>query len=265
MNLPLIGLGTFRLEGQQAIASVSAALDIGYRLIDTAQMYNNETEVGRAIAGSAVPRSEVFVTTKIWPDNFARLIPSLQQSLARLKMEQVELTLLHWPAPDSGIPLADTLGALIEAQARGLTLHIGVSNFNIEMMRQAIAIAGADKISTNQIELSPYLQNRRVADFARSQRIRITSYMTLARGQVLGDQTLGQVAKRHGATTAQVALAWAMRLGHTVIPSSTQPGNLQGNFKSLRLNLTDEDMAQIAQLDRGQRLIDPAGLKPQWD
>ena len=265
MTLPPFGLGTFRLEGQQAYASVAAALDIGYRLIDTAQMYGNEAEVGRAIAASGVPRGEVFVTTKIWPDNFARLLPSLRTSLLRLDLAQVDLTLLHWPAPGSGIALADTLGALIEAQSTGLTRHIGVSNFNIELMKQAIAIAGADRITTNQIELSPYLQNRKVADFARQQGIRITSYMTLARGQVLADRTLKKIAQERGATTAQIALAWAMQLGHTVIPSSTRRDNLQGNFGSLKLKLTDEDMTRIARLDRGKRLVDPAGLKPKWD
>ena len=106
-------------------------------------MYNNEAAVGQAIAASKVPRSEVFITTKIWPDNFARLIPSLEESLQRLNMAQVDLTLLHWPAPGSGMALVDTLGALLEAQSKGLTRHIGVSNFNIELMKQAMAIAGA--------------------------------------------------------------------------------------------------------------------------
>jgi 2,5-diketo-D-gluconate reductase B len=263
--LPVLGLGTFRLEGRQAVDSVANALDIGYRLIDTAQMYNNETEVGRAIAASNIPRSEIFVTTKIWPDNFSRLLPSLRESLARLGMDQVELTLLHWPAPGSGMPLAATLHALMEAKAAGLTKHIGVSNFNIELMKQAIAIAGAGEIATNQIELSPYLQNRKVADFAASQGIHITSYMTLARGKVAGDSTLKKIAKRHDATAVQVALAWAMRLGHTVIPSSTRRANLEANFSALTVKLTDDDMTQIAKLERGGRLVDPAGLKPIWD
>lgn len=265
MTLPMFGLGTFRLEGRQAFDSVASALDIGYRLIDTAQMYNNEVEVGQAVAASTVPRSEIFVTTKIWPDNFSRLISSLRESLVRLGMEQVDLTLLHWPAPGSGIPLADTLRALIEAKAAGLTRHIGVSNFNIELMKQAIAIAGPGEIATNQIELSPYLQNRKVADFAASQGIRITSYMTLARGKVTGDGTLKKIAKRHDATAVQVALAWAMQLGHTVIPSSTRRANLETNLAATRLELSTDDMAEIAKLERGGRLVDPAGLKPVWD
>ena len=265
MNLPSIGLGTFRLEGAQAIASVTAALDIGYRLIDTAQMYNNEAEVGKAVAASDVPRSEIFVTTKIWPDNFRRLVPSLKESLSRLRMDQVELTLLHWAAPGHGVSLADTLGALMDAKAAGLTQQIGVSNFNIALMREAIAIAGPGAIATNQIELSPYLQNREVAAFAKTQGIRITSYMTLARGAVMHDPVLEKIAQRLGATTAQVALAWAMERGVTVIPSSTRRENLESNFAARKLTLSDDDRAQIAGLDRNGRLVNPDGLKPVWD
>ena len=265
MNLPNIGLGTFRLEGAQAIASVTAALDIGYRLIDTAQMYNNETEVGKAIAASDIARSEIFVTTKIWPDKFTRLVPGLKESLARLRMDRVELTLLHWPAPDNGVPLADTLGALMDAKAAGLTQQIGVSNFNIALMQQAIAIAGPGSIATNQIELSPYLQNRQVAAFAKTQGIRITSYMTLARGEVMHDPVLEKIAQRLGATTAQVVLAWAMQLGITVIPSSTRRANIESNFAATERTLSNDDMAQIAGLERSGRLVNPDGLKPVWD
>jgi 2,5-diketo-D-gluconate reductase B len=265
MNLPMLGLGTFRLQGQQAFEAVSSAIDIGYRLIDTAQMYDNEVEVGKAVAASKVPRGDIVVTTKIWPDNFQRLVASLRESLARLGMEQVDLTLLHWPAPASGVPLADTLRALMEAKAAGLTRHIGVSNFNIALMKQAVATAGAGEIATNQIELSPYLQNRKVAGFAATQGVRITSYMTLARGKVTGDGTLKKIAKRHDASAAQVALAWAMQLGHTVIPSSTRRDHLEANFGALELRLGEDDMMQIAGLERGGRMVDPAGLRPDWD
>jgi 2,5-diketo-D-gluconate reductase B len=265
MQLPDFGLGTFRLEGAQAIASVTAALDVGYRLIDTAQMYNNETEVGKAVAASNVPRSEIFVTTKVWPDNFRRLVPSLKESLARLRMDRVELTLLHWPAPGNGVPLADTLGSLMEAQSAGLTEHIGVSNFNIALLREAIDVTGPGAIATNQVELSPYLQNRGVAAFASAQGIRLTSYMTLARGKVIHDPVLEKIAQRLGATTAQVALAWAMQLGITVIPGSTRRENIESNFAACELTLSDDDMVHIASLERNGRLVNPDGLKPEWD
>lgn len=270
MTLPIIpafGLGTFRLKDRVVVDSVSNALDLGYRLIDTAQIYGNEAEVGQAIAASGVPRSELFLTTKIWTEHLARdrVIPSLKDSLAKLRTDQVDLTLIHWPSPGQAVPLADTLGALMEAQAQGLTKQIGVSNFNIALLQESIEVVGAASIATLQIELSPYLQNRRVAEFARSQGIHITSYMTLAYGKVLQDPVIRQIAQQHGATPAQVALAWALQLGYAVIPSSTRRVNLQGNLLAQQLRLTDEDMAQIATLDRGERLANPDGLAPKWD
>jgi len=266
-TIPPLGLGTFRLQDQIVIDSVRNALDLGYRAIDTAQIYGNEAEVGQAVAESGVPRAELFLTTKIWTENLARdrVIPSLKDSLRKLRTAQVDLALIHWPSPGGAVPLAETLGALVEAKAQGLTRHIGVSNFTVALMREAIAIVGAAAIATNQIELSPYLQNRTVADFARSQGIRITSYMTLAYGQVLQDPVLQQIAQRHGATTAQVALAWALQQGYAVIPSSTRRANLQSNLQAPQLRLDDADMAQIAALERGGRLVSPEGLAPQWD
>ncbi len=266
-DIPVFGLGTFRLKDQVVVDSVSSALELGYRAIDTAQIYGNEAEVGQAIADSGVPRDALFITTKIWTDNFAedKLIPSLKDSLARLRTSQVDLTLIHWPAPGQPVPLEETLGALMEAKAQGLTRKIGVSNFNIDYLQRSIAAVGAGNIATNQIELSPYLQNRQVTDFARSQGIHTTSYMTLAYGKVLQDPVLLAIAARHGATVAQVALAWAMQLGYAVIPSSTKRANLESNLLATQLRLSPDDMAQIAALERGGREINPKSLAPAWD
>ncbi len=234
--IPAFGLGTFRLKGQVVIDSVKTGLELGYRTIDTAQIYGNEAEVGQAIAESGVARSELFVTTKIWTDNYAKdkLVPSLEESLAKLRTDHVDLTLIHWPSPGNAVPVAEFMGALAEAKALGLELH-------------------------------PYLQNRKVAEFAQSQGIHITSYMTLAYGKVINDPAIEAIAKAHGATTAQVVLAWAMQLGYAVIPSSTKRANLESNLKAQQLRLSDAEMAQIAALDRGERLTDPAGLSPAWD
>jgi len=265
--IPAFGLGTFRLKGQVVIDSVKNGLDVGYRAIDTAQIYGNEAEVGQAIAESGIARDSLFITTKIWTDNYAKgkLVPSLKDSLAKLRTTQVDLTLIHWPSPGNAVPVAEFMGALAEAKAQGLTKHIGVSNFNIALMKEAIAAVGAQNIATNQIELHPYLQNRKVAEFAKSAGVHITSYMTLAYGKVLGDPVVEAIAKAHDATAAQVVLAWAMQLGYAVIPSSTKRANLEGNLKALQLKLTDAEMAQIAALDRNERLTDPAGLSPAWD
>jgi len=267
MTVPAFGLGTFRLKDQVVIDSVSNGLELGYRVIDTAQIYGNEAEVGQAIVQSGVPRDELFITTKIWTDNFAadKLIPSLKESLAKLKTDHVDLTLIHWPSPGGKVPVAEFMGALLEAKKQGLTREIGVSNFTIALMKEAIAAVGAENIATNQIELHPYLQNRIVADFAKQHGIKITSYMTLAVGEVLKDPVIEQIAKRHNATAAQVTLAWAMQLGYSVIPSSTKRANLESNLKAVDLKLSDDDMAQIAALDRGHRLTSPASLAPQWD
>lgn len=267
MTVPAFGLGTFRLKDQVVIDSVSNALRLGYRAVDTAQIYGNEAEVGSAIAKSGVSRDELFITTKIWTDNFAadRLIPSLKESLAKLKTDYVDLTLIHWPSPQGQVPVTEFMNALLEAKNQGLTRQIGVSNFTIALMQEAIAAVGADQIATNQIELHPYLQNRAVAEFARQQGIQITSYMTLAYGEVLKDPVIESIAREHGATPAQVTLAWAMQLGYAVIPSSTKPANLESNLKARELNLTEDDMQRIAALEQGHRLTSPASLAPQWD
>ncbi|MEJ8814185.1 2,5-didehydrogluconate reductase DkgB [Variovorax ureilyticus] len=267
MPVPSFGLGTFRLKGQTVIDSVRNALDVGYRAIDTAQIYGNEADIGQAIAESGVARSSLFLTTKIWTDNLpaSKLIPSLRDSLSKLRTDQVDLTLIHWPSPGGAVPLAETLRALAEAKAEGLTKQIGVSNFTIALLRQAIALAGREAIATNQVEISPYLQNRKLAAFAREEGIHLTSYMTLAYGKVLQEPVLTAIADRHGATPAQVALAWALRQGWSVIPSSTRRENLQGNLKAMQMHLDDEDMAAIGALDRNERLANPEGLAPQWD
>ncbi|MEO5793811.1 MAG: 2,5-didehydrogluconate reductase DkgB [Rhodoferax sp.] len=266
-RIPAFGLGTFRLQGQAAIDSVTNGLELGYRVIDTAQIYGNEAEVGQAIADSGVTRQDLFITTKIWIDHYAqdKLIPSLRDSLAKLRTDHVDLALIHWPSPGNAVPVAEFMAALRDAKRQGLATQIGVSNFTIGLMQQAIAAVGASEIATNQIELHPYLQNRKVADFAKSQGIAITSYMTLAYGKVLHDPVIQAIAQVHAATPAQVVLAWAMQLGYAVIPSSTQRANLQTNLLAQQLVLGASDMAQIAALDRGGRLTNPEGLAPAWD
>jgi len=267
MSIPAFGLGTFRLKGQTVIDSVRNALDVGYRAIDTAQIYENEAEVGQAIAESGVARDELFITTKIWIANFHHdaLLDSLRESLRKLRTDHVELTLIHWPSPKDAVPMAEYLGALAEAKSQGLTRQIGISNFTIAQTRQAIEILGAGAIATNQIEVHPYLQNRALIAFLNDQGIHVTAYMSLAYGEVLKDPVIQAIAERHQATPAQVALAWALQQGFAVIPSSTKRDNLAGNLLAADLRLSDEDMAQIATLDRGHRLANPEAIAPAWD
>ena len=266
-TIPSFGAGTFRLTGQTVIDSVRTALELGYRAVDTAQIYGNEAEVGQAVAGSGVPRADLFLTTKIWTDNYAqdKLVPSLRASLDKLRTDYVDLTLIHWPAPGNGVALPEFMEALAEAKALGLTRRIGISNFNIALTRQAIDVVGQGEIATNQIELSPYLQNRALTAYLEEQGIAVTSYMTLAYGKVLKDPVLADIAAKHDATVAQVALAWALQLGYAVIPSSTKRDNLASNLLARDLALDADDMARIATLERGGREVDPAGLAPAWD
>ncbi|WP_409295090.1 2,5-didehydrogluconate reductase DkgB [Pseudomonas sp. KCJK8670] len=267
MSIPSFGLGTFRLTGQAVIDSVTSALELGYRVIDTAQIYKNEAEVGEAIAKSGVPRDELFITTKIWVENYSaeKLVPSLRESLSKLRTAYVDLLLIHWPAPGNGVEPSEYMTALAEAKKLGLTRQIGISNFNIELTRQAIEVVGKGEIATNQIELSPYLQNRKLAAFLKEQGITVTSYMTLAYGKVLKDPVLSEIANKHKATVAQVALAWAMQLGYAVIPSSTKRENLASNLLARSLRLDDDDMARIASLERNGREVSPDNLAPAWD
>ncbi|WP_349607351.1 2,5-didehydrogluconate reductase DkgB [Cupriavidus sp. DF5525] len=266
MQIPAIGLGTFRLKGQQVIDSVRTGLELGYHHIDTAQIYDNEADVGQAIAASGVPRKELFVTTKIWTEALARdkLRASLETSLEKLRLDQVDLTLIHWPSPGDAIPVQEYMEALAEARAAGLTRAIGVSNFTIAHLQQAIDAVGADQIATQQVEMHPFLQNRKLADFTRSQGIHITAYMPLAYGKVMQDPVLQRIAQAHDASPAQVALAWLLQQGYAVIPSSTKRANLEGNLAAASLRLSDEEMAAIAGLDRGERLANP-DFAPEWD
>lgn len=267
MQMPQFGLGTFRLKDQQVIDSVLTGLEVGYRHIDTAQIYGNEAEVGKAIAESAVPREDIYVTTKIWTENLGRdaLRASLETSLEKLRTDKVDLTLIHWPSPKQAVPLPEYMEALLAAREAGLTREIGVSNFPIRLLKQAIDVVGKDAIATNQVEVHPFLQNRTLAAFMREQGIHLTAYMPLAYGKVMDDIVLKRIAADHQASPAQVALAWLMQQGYAVIPSSTKRANLEANLAAARLKLSDAEMDAIATLDRGERLANPESLNPGWD
>ena len=267
MTIPAFGLGTFRLKDDVVIASVKTALELGYRTIDTAQIYDNEAAVGQAVAESGIARDELFITTKIWIENLSKdkLIPSLKESLQKLRTDYVDLTLVHWPSPNDAVAVEEFMSALLEAKKQGLTRQIGISNFTIPLMERAIAAVGAENIATNQIELSPYLQNRKVVDWAPEHGIHITSYMTLAYGKALKDAVIGRIAAKHNATAAQVILSWAIGEGYAVIPSSTKRENLASNLLALDLHLDAEDKKAIAALDCNDRLVSPESLAPEWD
>lgn len=264
--LPKIGMGTFRLKGDEAREAVKSALSLGYRHIDTAQMYENEAEVGDGITSSGIPRRDIFLTTKVWYDQLrpSDLINSLHGSLERLKTDHMDLTLIHWPSPGDEVPMEDYLGALRDARREGLTDHIGLSNFTCGQMDQAREILGDTPIFTNQVEVHPFLANRKVVAHAQKLGITVTGYMPLAVGRVMEDETLSRIGEAHNASAAQVAVAWVASRGVIPIPSSTRPQHQKANLDALDLRLSDEEIAEIDQLDRGERIANPS-FAPNWD
>ncbi|MBO9667886.1 MAG: aldo/keto reductase, partial [Bdellovibrio sp.] len=179
-------------------------------------------------------------------------------------VDYVDLALIHWPSPQNQVPLRETLEALLEAKAQGLTKAIGLSNFTIAQMKEAIEIAGAENILTNQIEVHPFLQNKKVVEFCKAHGIQVTAYMPLAYGKVMKDETLLQIAQKHKTTPANVALSWLLDQNMIVIPSSTKRENLQSNLQAHKGFLAADDFTAIAKLDRGERLANP-GFSPAWD
>ncbi len=265
-GIPQLGLGTYGRTGASGRAAIETAIGIGYRHLDTAQAYGNEAEVGAAVRDSGLPRADFFVTTKIDVGNLGEglVIPSLEQSLMASGLDRFDLTLIHWPSPHGAVPPSVYLPQLAEAQARGLTRLIGVSNFTISLIEEALVLLGPGRLVTNQIELHPYLQNRKIADFCTANGIAVTCYQPIAKGRLRGDPVLSDIARAHDASIEQVALAFEMAKGYVVIPASGSRTHLEANFAATELHLDAADMARIAAVDQGRRYIDPS-WRPDWD
>ncbi len=264
--IPSIGLGTFRLKGQDVKDSIKSALELGYRHIDTAQMYENEKEVGEAIRESGIPRKELFVTTKIWHERLEGDGPltSLEESLEKLGLDYVDLTLIHWPSPNNLVPMKSYIGKLNEAREKGLTNHIGISNFTMAQVDKALSVSGGEHIVTNQIEVHPFLANKKLIKHCQDKGLQVTGYMPLAVGKVMKDPVLQEIGKMHDVTAAQVALAWVAQQGVVVIPSSTKPEHQKANLAAMDLELSVEQIQKIDALDAGERIANP-DFAPVWD
>lgn len=265
-DIPQMGFGTYGRTGEVGIAAMLVALETGYRHLDTAQDYGTETEVGQAVQRSGLQRSEVFLTTKIATGNLGKgaLLPSLRESRDRLKVDQVDLTLIHWPSPNSAVPMPVYIEQLAEAHALGLSRLVGVSNFNIAMLKEAQVILGDLPIANNQVELNPLLQNKTLANYCTESGITVTCYLPIARG-ILGDvPIIAEIAARHDATPEQIALAFEFAKGYIAIPTSSKADRIRSNFLATRLTLSDDEIRGIEAIDRGQRVIDP-DWGPDWD
>jgi 2,5-diketo-D-gluconate reductase B len=262
-KIPIIGLGTWALRGRDCARLTEQAIRIGYRHIDTAQMYDNEAEVGEGVRASGL-RNEVMVTTKVQPTLLAPhdLERSVKESLAKLRIDHIDLLLIHWPNPR--VPLADSLGAMAKMKKAGITRQIGVSNFTVALLDQANKIS-SEPLVCDQVECHPFLDQDKVVAACRKYGMAVVAYSPIARGGAKGDRLLERIGKARGKTAAQVCLRWLTQQGIVVIPRTSKIERLEENFNILDFELTDAEMKEIAGLARkGGRIVDWT-WSPTWD
>lgn len=263
-GIPLLGLGTYPLTNAEVMRAITTALEIGYRHIDTAQMYGNEAQVGEAIRQSGVARKDIYVVTKVDPGNAGanRFRSSVERSIGDLG-GPVDLLLIHWPPPDEEVDA--TVDRLVEAHAAGLARNIGISNFPTRLMRRAAARSPV-KLINNQVEFHPLIDQSAVLAEARSLGMTLSAYCPLGRGAVMKDAVVQEIAAKHGRPPSEVALRWIIQQGVAAIPMTTKRENAMSNFRALSFVLPDGDMAAIsARTVHHKRLISPSWMQGRWD
>ena len=263
-RIPVLGFGTMTLKDGLCVDMVEAALHLGYRHLDTAQMYGNEREVGAGLKRSGLKRDDVFITTKVW---FNRLAPgdlerSVEESLEKLGLPWVDLLMIHWP--NAQIPLAGSIAALCKVKAVGLAKNIGVANFNVAMLDEANADA-TEPLAALQIEIHPYLDQSKILAAARRHGMAVVAYCPLARGKVPGDETLQRIGRAHGKSPAQVALRFLEQDNIIPIPRTSKRERLAENLGSLDFKLSDQEMSEIGKLKRPDSRIVSPPQAPKWD
>jgi len=265
-RIPLLGLGTWDVRGRTCARIVEQAIRLGYRHIDTAQMYDNEAEVGDGVRASGVKRDELFVTTKIWPTHFSppELLRTAKECLVRLRMSEVDLLLLHWPNPN--IPLSETIGALCKVKRDGLARHIGISNFTVALVEEAVGLA-TEPLACNQIEVHPFLDQTKVISACRKHGLAVVAYTPLARGRAMRDPVLTEIGKQHGKSAVQVCLRWLVQQDIVVIPRTQKVERLSSNAALFDFTLSDAEMTLIGGLAHpGGRVVNYSfSGAPQWD
>jgi len=255
VQVPALGFGTFQLEGDECCNAVTEALDMGYRHVDTARMYQNETEVGRGIRDASVDREETFLTSKIWRDHLDpdNLLREVQNSLRDLQTDYLDLLLIHWPNPD--IPLSATLDAMNRAREKGYIRHIGVSNFPFSLLKEALEQA---PILCDQVEYHPLLGQEALLAMAKEHDLMLTAYSPLAQGEVVTHPVLESIGVSYGKSGNQIGLRWLLEQPQVVaIPRSSKPEHIRENFEVFDFALTKEDHEKIADLPKDQRQISP--------
>ncbi|HET6161942.1 MAG TPA: aldo/keto reductase [Dongiaceae bacterium] len=257
VEIPQIGFGVWRVENAQAPKAVKAAIDAGYRSIDTAAIYGNEDGVGAGIRAAGVPRDQLFITTKLWNDRHGakNALGAFEESLKRLRLEYVDLYLIHWPTPRANL-YVETWKALTEIKNSRLARSAGVSNFKIPHLERLLDETGITP-SVNQIELHPRFQQKAQREFHARHKIVTESWSPLGQGRVMKDPLIAGIAAKHGRTPAQVALRWHIQNGLVAIPKSVTPARIVENFDVFNFELTEEDMGKIATLDNNRGRIGP--------
>jgi diketogulonate reductase-like aldo/keto reductase len=263
-RIPAIGLGTWELRGRTCTRLVEQAIRLGYRHIDTAQIYENEREVGDGLRASRIRRDEVFVTTKVWTTHFAPydLERSTKESLTKLRLSEIDLLLLHWPNPH--VPLAETLGALAHVKKLGITRHIGVSNFTVALMDEAVA-ACPEPLVCDQVEYHPYLDQGLVKEACSRHGMALVAYSPVAKGRIKSDETLARIGKAHGKTAAQVCLRWLVQQNVSAIPRTSKIERLSENIDIFDFALSADEMYQISQMRSAKGRLTDFGFAPKWD
>jgi len=261
--LPRLGLGTFRLTGAAGQAAIESALALGYRHIDTAEMYGNEEAVGAAIRAAGVKRAELHVTSKVWHENLApdAIRRACDASLKKLGLDALDLYLVHWPSPAMDLPAV--MATMVELRETGRTRAIGVANFTLPLLRRAIDEIGAP-VACNQVECHVYLDQSPLLAYLRAKGVPLVAYCPVAQGRVADDPVLQRIGARHGVSAGQVALKWLLdQDGVAAIPKSARPQGQRANLEAWNLTLDDDDRSAIAGLPK-QRLVNP-GFAPRWD
>lgn len=260
--VPALGFGTWELEGDDCLRGVRHALEVGYRHIDTAQVYGNEEQVGEAMQASGVARGDIFLTTKIWNSRLdpVKVRSSSEYSLRNLRTDYVDLLLIHWPARMDILPA--TLEAMMELRAEGKVRHVGISNFTAAQMQIAMEHA---PIFTNQVEHHPYLGQQTLRALCVDAGVMLTAYSPLARGRVPSDPVLAEIGTAHGKSATQVALRWLIQQPNvSAVPKSASEKHIESNFDIFDFVLSDDEVARIDALDSGERIVEPE-WSPDWD
>lgn len=263
--IPALGFGLFRVPDEEVERVVPAALEAGFRHFDTAQIYKNEAALGRALQAAGARRDELFLTTKVWVSKYSpeKFTASVDESLDKLQVDQVDLLLLHWPS--DRVPIAEQIAMLNEVHAAGKTKFVGVSNQTMAQLRESVERSAAP-IVTNQVELHPYLPQDGLAKAAASHGVALTAYYAMADGAVPRDEVLQRISKKYGKSAAQVCLRWLVQQGHVVLSKTARPERVKENIAIFDFTLDQADMADIAGLARKDgRIVNPEGLAPEWD